>query len=1061
MIRGTISYEGTNGSLEYSFSGTDINGLLHASLWPNDAESQKFLYPDFDSGAMVVDEEHPTTIVFHATSIEVAKLTALYDGATYEVIPDKENLKRVSAIIPTVRELCTTGRRSSSTTDEDGNFLWEYDISVGTNASGTVILENGNFNHADVTIGGWGLKMYTDTVPSVNNDARIFKESGKSIFKYNPLEIGGIAEYITVQHEDIDPPPLGGFYSLKDIVKANPTKNYSWLLERDYYVVGPDNFEAVCRYLASTQGLVAFDTETTGLDFTFLSEIGMGSQLVGMVFSVQEGESFYFPVAHKNFENITSPDKIDYVLETYFKPLLEQKDIVTFNGSFDWRVMWTKGINTNIVFDVMLAYQLTLANQVSKGSQGFMSLKTMSSMFLDRDSLELRDFVPEGAWGVSDLTFADLDKESTRLYACADSDNTLALARYFIESGVIAKYNAHKVCELEAKMCKVVGYSQYYCLYTNPTRIVELSNMLEKEINSIREQMFAQVGYAFNPASTKELQKVLFDSENGLGIKPSRFTDKGAPSTNKKAMEYYSQIMDEDGNARYPIANLIVEYRQLSNIQSSFIKQYDNMSHEGYISSSVNQLLETGRMSTNGPNYQGFSDTVKKYVVARNGYYMMDMDYSSVESRVMVSAAGEKSLIDEFQNPDFDYHRKMASLLYDLNYEHVTSTLRKRAKSLNFGIPYGMTEVGLTERLFGSVTPQNKRKASELYNKFFEVQPKVKGMFSSTKHSAVSRGYNETYFGRRRYYKSASENKSRIERQAGNHPIQGTAADIFKMGCVRLFDELVKRDYLGKVLIDCFVHDEVVIECHKSINPAELLEMVRTCMMVQIEGWCPLYTGAGFGQNWYDAKSHEIPVQVQDQIITDGLPWWDGDTSRLEQECNKMITAFTEDSVKEWVLETTSSGEEVKVIVPSVILGYLSNMGCSADTPEESLALYADKYNVPQARLVIPLREDETSSSPVPSITQEDLGSADEVLLKAQVLRTGCVADFSKGCVYVALSDNNTVWNNAVVECVESNAGDQELFILHNDTFVPTQYKVDYNVVSMLIRLAHSLNYHN
>ena len=209
-------------------------------------------------------------------------------------------------------------------------------------------------------------------------------------------------------------------------------------------------------------------------------------------------------------------------------------------------------------------------------------------------------------------------------------------------------------------------------------------------------------------------------------------------------------------------------------------------------------------------------------------------------------------------------------------------------------------------------------KARKLRRLYFEGQEKVENFFIKARADGVQNGYAETYFGRRRAFDRRKKDKGAIERESGNHRIQGTAADIYKIAMVRLFTEIRKRGWLGKVLISAFVHDECVLEVHKSIDPAVMLSVLHECLMVDIPGWCPLYIGAGYGTNWYDAKKTEIPVQVQDIIVnnwgTTGLDWWDGDTDKLFYWEVGLINGYKKDRVVTYLEDENNWGTVLKPV---------------------------------------------------------------------------------------------------------------------------------------------------
>lgn len=715
-------------------------------------------------------------------------------------------------------------------------------------------------------------------------------------------------------------------------------RNYDWLFKQNYQIVAPDKVKECVEYLrANRHQVISFDTETTGLDVTVHSRSGDGDTLVGMVFSVKPGESFYFPVAHRSFPNIAdTPEGVEYLIETLFKPMLEEEPILAHNSGFDWRVMHVYGIDTNIVADTMLLYRMTLANDSSYAGINA-GLKPLTAKFLNRDSFELSDFSPTGKWDNS-ISFQDMPYESARLYACADTDNTLTLFYRLLQMGVLEEYNAHGTFQLESTLQRVIGYSQFYGMYIRPEEVAEIRKHYEtqrdeglREMMTMRKERAISLGTAsestpledfiFNPGSDVQLGKVFFDE---MGLPVLVRTAKGNRSLNKTAKKLYMEKTDMDGNALYPIVGSFSKWHDANYLLSSFLNKTDVYLRNSTFHSDIDPMKNTGRMSSKDPNYQGMDDVMKRAIIGRPGYYSADADFSSIETRVMSSMAGEMDMVNNFFDPDFDSHRYTASLVFNTPFELVTSKQRKMAKVFSFGIPYGLSPQGFAEKLFGTATPENVAKASELIDAFYRGMPKMKSFFDDIKDKAVVEGFNATFFGRRRYYGEIKDRKTegKVRRQAGNLPIQGTAADIFKRSVINIFFDLKKRGYLGKVLISGFVHDEIVLEVHNSIDPAEIVGILQQCMMLKIRNWCPLYIGCGFGHSWYEAKSTELPVQVQNKMVASGIGYeWDGDIDRFIERERVLIDTQPFEYLRDWCADPAHAG----VKPSSVIKAYVSS----------------------------------------------------------------------------------------------------------------------------------------
>lgn len=595
---------------------------------------------------------------------------------------------------------------------------------------------------------------------------------------------------------DIAPPALasistlGGLYeTLDDVIAAHPDKDLYWLRGKAYSIVKDENLAEVCDYIKSKKR-VYFDTETTGLNITFLSRSGQGDQCVGLILSVKFGESFFFPLQMKRVQNLCGGDHF-YVMEHYIREILEGCDIVAHNASFDWKTAYIYDINTNIVDDTMAMIRLTYGSEKKNYP---IDLKNSSKLILGRDSLELSDLVVSNDWGEGDIRFWDLTEELTKYYACADTDNTMGIDLYFKNNDILAKYNAQKVYEIEVAFSLAVGYQEFYGHHIDVHNLETMREAIGKTMEKLMAQMEEIVGHKFNPNSSVQLKQVMYQE---LGIPEQIDRATGKVTTNKEALKRLSEIENIDGDGyRYPFCRLLSEYRENEGVRKIVDKFPEIMSPDGYIFPSVYQYgTETGRVSIHDPNYQSYNNPVKKHVIPRPGYYMTDTDYSSIEYRVLASMVRNQRIMKSFEDPDFDYHRYQAAHINRVPYAAVTKKMRKEAKGINFGLPYGMGDESLGARVFGEATPENTRRAASLRSAYFKGQEDIRDWFEFHRDRGVNEGFTETYFGRRRYYRKTDFTEKAIRRQAGNQVIQG---------CQSLQTRILTREYgiveLGDVL---------------------------------------------------------------------------------------------------------------------------------------------------------------------------------------------------------------------------------------------------------------------
>lgn len=600
----------------------------------------------------------------------------------------------------------------------------------------------------------------------------------KSLDEYLPTIKDGIAKGIKFDYEYLgfEPQPtvvanvtsVDGMYTcIEDVIAAHPDKEFSWLLGKDYRIVDDEHLDEICKYIMDWDGYVYYDTETTGLNINFKSREGQADQLVGVVLSVKYGESFFFPVQMKSIKNLCGGDHW-YFMEHYMRPILEGKKLVAHNMTYDWKVAYIYDINANIVHDTMALIKLTIGAEIKDYPMG---LKENAKTLLGRDSLELSDLLVNDEWGESDIKFWDLPYELVRLYACADTDNTNGLLQYAIQSDLLTKYNAKKVYEIEIAFSYAVAYQEFFGHRIDVTNLTKVRETIGKNQEKYMKEMVEIVKHEFNPNSSPQLIQILYHE---LGIPEQISRKTGRPTTDKETLKYLASITDENDEIKYPFCALLQKYREEEGVRKIVDKFPEHVTPDGYVFSHVMQYgTTTGRVSINTPNYQSYNDPIKKNVVPRPGYWMFDTDYSSVEYRVLGNMVGNKKIMESFKDPDFDYHQYQAARMYGVPYATVTKKMRKSAKGINFGLPYGMGDESLGVRIFGDATPENTKKAAALRAAYFKGQEDIRDWFEYHRNKGVTEGFTETYFGRRRYYHKGQFSVNAIRRQAGNQVIQG------------------------------------------------------------------------------------------------------------------------------------------------------------------------------------------------------------------------------------------------------------------------------------------------
>lgn len=938
--------------LTYEFKGIDSSTCLYGELTTNDYEAIRFMAGSTD------DQDEMWTRRFDLNLNSIKPEREQWKDENGKTVKSAVNFDFFCMLGATIRYAkyrcrpeCAvgyTGLQSASgefTPESETEYIITSESANDANKLnlGTVRLKLGEFMSIHIETPVFSI--------SIDEDPRMEVEVFSTIKNCQPKGFQFEEDYLGFKvdiYSGLAEANTDGMYtSLEDIIKNNPDREFSWLLGKKYIIVDDAMLDDVVKYFEDVPDneRIYFDTETSGLRITFRSRLGQDDQCVGIILSYEDGVSYFFPMQMRSIPNLCNGDHF-YFMEHYMRHILENKRLVAHNMSFDWKVAYIYDINANIVDDTMALFNLTLGNEKENFPA---ALKPLTRLILHRDSLELSDLVASDSWGENDIRFWDLPKELVRLYACADTDNTRGLMQYAIQNDLLHRYNATKVYEIEIAFSYAVAYQEFYGHKIDVDNLDVLRKELDEGLSSNMAKMEEIVGYEFNPNSSKQLQRIMY-TELGIPEQISRKT--GRVTTDKETLKALSEITDLEGNPKYPFVAYLQKYREFEGIRKIVDKFPELSTPDGYIFSEVQQYgTTTGRVSVKKPNYQSYNDPVKKNVVPRPGFYMTDTDYSSVEYRVLGNIVGNKKIKEGFVDPDFDYHQYQAARMYGVPYASVTSKLRKAAKGINFGLPYGMGDQSLGVRVFGEESKENTLKAAALRAKYFEGQEDVKEFFDTTRAGGVANGYTETFFGRRRYYHRNKFSVAAIRRQAGNAVIQGTAADVYKLAVGRLFLRICKEGWLGKVLFTGFIHDEVLCEVHCSIDPMKWLKVLREEFEVKIKGWCPLYMGFGFGMSWYEAKKTELPIQLQWELVEKygetGYPKWHGDGKELCAEIPDMLRDFSIRHAEASLKDPAYQGKEIKPATNKLVIDIIDeDVGYYNKIVPDSLKAVLPDYDV-------------------------------------------------------------------------------------------------------------------
>ena len=601
--------------------------------------------------------------------------------------------------------------------------------------------------------------------------------------------------------------------------------------ERDYHTVTDvDELDAWVKRLDEAP-LFSFDTETTSLDY-------IEAELVGVSFSVQEGEAAYVPVAH-DYDGAPAQIDRDELLGK-LKPLLEDPDKakVGQNAKYDMSVLSKYDIEFNGVrYDTMLE-SYVLNSVASRHNMDDLALK-----YLGISTIHFEDIAGKGA---KQVTFDQIPLEQAGPYAAEDADITLQLHQR-IWPRLEAEPSLKSVFEtIELPLVPVLSRMERNGVLIDARLLRQQSAELEARMKELQAEAYELAGEEFNLGSPKQLQEIFFEK---LKLPVLRKTPKGQPSTAENVLQELA--LD------YPLPKVIMDYRACSKLKSTYTDQLPKQVHKstGRVHTSYHQAVAaTGRLSSQDPNLQNIpirteeGRKVRKAFVAPKGYKLVAADYSQIELRIMAHLSRDEGLLRAFKNGE-DIHRATASEVFGVAQDKVKDYQRRSAKAINFGLIYGMSAFGLSRQLGIS-----RGDAQEYIDRYFERYPGVREYMDETRKLAAEQGFVETIFGRRLYLPEITasnfQRRQAAERTAINAPMQGSAADIIKRAMIAVDDWLTESGLDARMIMQ--VHDELVLEVDAGLVDKVVPELQRH-MSGAAELSIPLVVETGTGDNWDDA----------------------------------------------------------------------------------------------------------------------------------------------------------------------------------------------------------------
>ncbi|MGB5386928.1 MAG: DNA polymerase I [Eudoraea sp.] len=574
------------------------------------------------------------------------------------------------------------------------------------------------------------------------------------------------------------------------------------------------------------QSAVCFDTETTSLN-------PLVAELVGIAFSWETGKGFYVPFPE---ERENAQDLIEQL-----RPFFEAEHIekIGQNLKYDIKVLHKYNVSVKgSLFDTMLAHYLINPDMRH-------NMDVLAETYLNYTPVSITELI--GKKGKNQLSMREVSLERQTEYAVEDADITFQLAKQFAKE--LKEANTEGLFKnIEIPLVNVLADMELEGINLDKEFLHSLSKDLENDIKNLEVKIYKEAGEEFNIASPKQLGDILFNKLK-LVDKPKK-TKTGQYSTSEDVLSYLAKD--------HQIIKDVLNYRGLAKLKSTYIDALPEQVEEstGRVHTDYMQTVAaTGRLSSNNPNLQNIpirterGRQVRKAFIPRDdNYILLAADYSQIELRIIASLSEETTMIEAFKNGE-DIHASTASKVFNVPLDEVTREQRGNAKTVNFGIIYGVSAFGLSNQ-----TELSRTEAKELIDTYYKTYPKLRNYISDQIDFAREHGYVQTVLGRRRYLKDINGRNAVVrgaaERNAVNAPIQGSAADIIKIAMVNIHTKLKEGNFKTKMLLQ--VHDELVFDVFKP-ELEDVQVMIRTEMENAYELLVPLDVEVGIGENWLEA----------------------------------------------------------------------------------------------------------------------------------------------------------------------------------------------------------------
>ena len=610
----------------------------------------------------------------------------------------------------------------------------------------------------------------------------------------------------------------------------NANKGQHKIDKSKYYLI--ENLKQLDEWIKEAEeiGEVAVDTETSSLD-------PHQADLIGISLSTRIGKACYIPIGHKSKKNI----KKDEVLKK-IKPLLEDPSIkkIGQNIKFDYIVLFKNGINISSMEDTMLM------SYVLDAGKNRHNMDTLSEIHLNHKTISFKDLVGSGK---KEINFSDVEIEKAKDYAAEDADITFRLYKKFFKSLKEEKMiNIYEI--FEKPMIKILAQMEIQGIKIDNKSLKVLSTKFEKKIEKIQKEVFKISKKEFNIASPKQLGEILY---NDLKIADLKKTKKGGFATS-------ASVLEDLAFKGHKFPQLVLDWRQVSKLKNTYsdsLPEHINPNTKRIHTSFLLAATTTGRLASSDPNLQNIpiksedGKDIRKAFIAEKDHILISADYNQIEMRILADLADVKELKKAFKNNE-DIHSLTASQIFNVDIKKVNQDQRRKAKAINFGIIYGISQYGLAKQINVS-----NYEAEEFLNSYFAKFPEIKVYMDQTIKFCRKSGYVNNIFGRRSHFLNINDKNYNVrnfqERAAINAPIQGSASEIMRLAMIRLEKELNnEKNKKTKMLLQ--IHDELIFETHKDeakrISKIISNEMSSVAKSDQHSFSIPLTVDLNIGDNW-------------------------------------------------------------------------------------------------------------------------------------------------------------------------------------------------------------------